>query len=248
MATQRSTGDGHGGRGSASRSPRPSPAGPSERGVRSQRQARALGDPTRYAIYRAVADAQAPIDVATLTATFGLNHNAIRQHLAKLCDAGLIVEAVAARQGPGRPRLQYHAALAADTDWGIPSAYEELSVMLLELVRTGRGAREVGVDAGRRMAADIPDAADPVDRIEANAVRQGFEPRRVSSPSSTELILARCPFQAAASAAPEVICELHRGLAEGIAEATGGAVEIVDLVARDPSRAGCRLKMRTATD
>lgn len=248
MTTERSTGDGRNGRGPAPQRSGSSPGGPSEREVRSQRQARALGDPTRYSVYRAVVDAPAPIDVATLTARFGLNHNAIRQHLAKLCDAGLIVEAVAARPGPGRPRLQYHAALAADTDWGIPSAYEELSLMLLELVRSGRGAREVGADAGRRMAAGIPDAADPVDRIEANAVKQGFEPRRVASRSGTELILARCPFQAAAGAAPEVICELHRGLAEGIAEAAGGTVEIVDLVARDPSRAGCRLKMRPATD
>lgn len=248
MATERTTGKRGNGRAPAPRSSRTRPAEPSEREVRSQRQARALGDPTRYAIYRAVADSPGPVDVATLTATFGLNHNAVRQHLAKLCDSGLIVEAVAARPGPGRPRLEYRPAVAADTDWGIPSAYEDLSLMLLELVRSGRGAREVGVDAGRRMAADLPDAVDPVDRIEANAVRQGFEPRRVESGSSTELILARCPFQAAASAAPEVICELHRGLAEGIAEATGGAVEIADLVARDPRRAGCRLKLRPTTD
>ena len=53
-----------------------------------QRQAKALGDPTRHAIFRAVTDAAGPIDVATLTARFELHHNAIRQHLAKLCAAG----------------------------------------------------------------------------------------------------------------------------------------------------------------
>jgi hypothetical protein len=36
----------------------------------------------------------------------------------------------------------------------------------------------------------------------------------------------------------------HLGLAEGIAEATGGMVEVTKLVARDPRRAGCRLKLK----
>jgi hypothetical protein len=36
----------------------------------------------------------------------------------------------------------------------------------------------------------------------------------------------------------------HLGLAEGIAEATGGTVEVTKLVARDPRRAGCRLKLK----
>jgi predicted ArsR family transcriptional regulator len=220
------------------------PTDRSRRDARFQRQAKALGDPTRHAIYRAVVDSPRPMDVATLTAHFGLNHNAIRQHLAKLGAAGLVVEAVAAPEGPGRPRLQYRPAPAADADWGIPSPYQQLSLMLLELVRSGRSPRQVGAEAGRRMAADLPDTADPLDRLEINAIRQGFEPRRTKTRSSIDLILGRCPFQAAASAAPEVVCELHRGLAEGVVEATGGALEVTDLIARDPRKAGCRLKLK----
>ena len=41
-----------------------------------QEQARALGDPTRHAIFRYVADAGTPVDVAELTKHFALNHNA----------------------------------------------------------------------------------------------------------------------------------------------------------------------------
>ncbi len=216
------------------------------RDTRVQQQARALGDPTRHAIYRAVTDTPEPIDVATLTARFRLNHNAIRQHLAKLCAAGLVTEEIAPHHGRGRPRLQYRPAIAADTDWGISSPYEALSLMLLELVRSGQTPREVGAEAGRRLAADLPTTTDPVDRLEINASRQGFEPRRTTTRSSIDLILGRCPFQTAASAVPEVVCELHRGLVEGIAEATGGAVEVTDLIARDPRRAGCRLKLRRA--
>ncbi len=72
-----------------------------------QEQARALGDPTRHAIFEFVADAAHPVDVAELTDHFGLNHNAIRQHLAKLVDAQLVTESRATGGGRGRPRLQY---------------------------------------------------------------------------------------------------------------------------------------------
>ena len=67
-------------------------------------QARALGDPTRNAIFRYIDAASDPVGVAELTDHFGLNHNAIRQHLAKLRDAGLVVEELATPSGPGRPR------------------------------------------------------------------------------------------------------------------------------------------------
>ena len=71
-----------------------------------QEQARALGDPTRHAIFRYLADAGTPVDVAELTEHFGLNHNAIRQHLAKLVHAGLVTEGRAAEQRAWTPAAQ----------------------------------------------------------------------------------------------------------------------------------------------
>jgi predicted ArsR family transcriptional regulator len=71
-----------------------------------QRQARALGDPTRYRIFRYVAEATEPVSVAEITAHVDLHHNGVRQHLAKLCDAGLLLEETV-RGGPGRPSLRY---------------------------------------------------------------------------------------------------------------------------------------------
>jgi hypothetical protein len=49
-----------------------------------QKQARALGDPTRYRIFRFIADAAEPMGVAALTDHVGLSHNAVRQYLAEL--------------------------------------------------------------------------------------------------------------------------------------------------------------------
>ncbi|HEX6382012.1 MAG TPA: transcriptional regulator, partial [Acidimicrobiia bacterium] len=76
----------------------------------------------------------------------------------------------------------------------------------------------------------------------------GFEPRRVERRGSVDLVLDHCPFQVTATTAPEIVCQLHLGLAEGIAEATGGSVEVTELIARDPRRAGCRLKLTRAPD
>lgn len=71
-----------------------------------QRQARALGDPTRYRIFRYVAGAGHPVTVAEITAHVELHHNGVRQHLAKLCEAGLLEETSSAG-GRGRPALRY---------------------------------------------------------------------------------------------------------------------------------------------
>jgi predicted ArsR family transcriptional regulator len=78
-----------------------------------QRQARALGEPTRYRIFRYVAEAGRPVSVAEITAHVALHHNGVRQHLAKLCDADLLTEEFTGGGGPGRPALQYRLASAA---------------------------------------------------------------------------------------------------------------------------------------
>lgn len=83
-----------------------------------QREARALGDPTRYRLFGYLADAPAGVSVAELTAFARLNHNAVRQHLAVLRDAGLVTEEPEQRDRPGRPRLLYRVHPEAAGAWG----------------------------------------------------------------------------------------------------------------------------------
>ncbi len=208
-----------------------------------QRQARALGDPTRYEIFRYVAAASGPVRVSTLTEHLGFNHNVIRQHLAKLTEAGLLVEALARSATTGRPPLEYRVALSAMASWGAPGPYELLAVLLLDVARGTHTPVEAGADAGRRLAPEYLPDADPLDVLQAEMARRGFEPRRETHGPLTELVLERCPFQAAATADPEVVCAVHRGLAEGILEGMHADTEVRDLVAFDPARAGCRLRV-----
>lgn len=126
-----------------------------------QQQARALGDPTRHGIFRYIADAERPVGVAELTTWFGLNHNAIRQHLAKLLDAGLVVETTVPNGGPGRPRLLYEIDPAAESRWGVLGPYERLSLLLTEIISTGDTPQEVGRRAARNTWHQPPTLTTP---------------------------------------------------------------------------------------
>lgn len=191
-------------------------------GVDLQVQAKALGDPTRHRIFRRIAEASDVVGVAELTEHFGLNHNAIRQHLAQLVAAELLVESVAAPGARGRPRLNYSVHPNADSRWGVPGPYERLSLWLTEMLRTGDSAFEVGRRAGhgRRMGGS---AADPADVVVEQMALNGFAPISRQRGETLDITLTTCPFESTAVSDPDTVCELHRGIATGVAESAGGS-------------------------
>jgi predicted ArsR family transcriptional regulator len=205
-----------------------------------QQQARALGDPTRHAIYRHVADAGVPTGITDLVASVGVSHNAVRQHLAKLVDAGLLVERRARPTGPGRPRLVYEVDPVAAGTWGGPGPYERLSRLLVEIIRSGRTPEEVGREAADGFRVPEPTGDVLVDLHGAMA-RQGFEPEARPTRSGGEVVLHACPFEATARADRDVVCGLHLGIAEGLA--AGSTMAVDELVANDPRRADCRIRL-----
>jgi len=213
-----------------------------------QEQAKALGDPTRHAVFRHVAEADHPVDVAELTKRFGLNHNAIRQHLAKLVAADLVTEQAAPANGRGRPRLVYRLNPSNDSRWGTPGPYERLSVLLAEVLRSRRSPVEVGRNSVRDLPAGLPDE-DPVAALEQAMERAGFDPethRRGERGGKVELVLRQCPFESAALADAESVCAIHLGIAEGVAALTGERIVVDELVPNDPRRAQCRLRAHLA--
>jgi len=206
-----------------------------------QRQARALGDPTRHQVFRVLADAARPVDVAELTEHFGLNHNAIRQHLAKLVAAELIVEAKAPVRGRGRPRLVYELDPRTESRWGVSGPYERLALWLAEMVRTGDSPVEVGRRAGRRQRLGDQGQILGVDLLVDQMARHGFDPTVHETQGEVEVVLRSCPFASAALADPDTVCQLHLGIAQGLVENADG-LEVVELIPKDPRRAHCRLR------
>lgn len=211
-----------------------------------QRQAKALGDPTRHRLFRYIADAPGPVTVAELTAHAGLNHNAIRQHLALLKDAGLVTEEAERRDRPGRPRLLYRLHPEAAGEWGTPGPYAWLAGLLSAALRRGQDPRQAGRQEGYRRAAEMAGPDDPADLLEHEISRRGFRPARTDRGREIEFTLGRCPFAEVAAADPDTICRLHLGLAEGLTEGLGGLIT-EHLTVKPARRAGCRLALRRAT-
>jgi predicted ArsR family transcriptional regulator len=212
-----------------------------------QRAARALGDPTRHRIFRHIAEAPGAVGVAELTELLGLNHNAIRQHLAVLKDAELVVEQPEVRGRPGRPRLLYRLNPEVAGTWDTEGPYELLASLLAEALRTGDDPRAVGRRAGRRRARRLRDGRDSLGALEEDLRAAGFQPRRSDTADGCCFVLGRCPFSEVAAGDPDTICQLHLGMAEGLVEDMDDGAE-VGLVTEDPRRGGCRIELRLSTD
>jgi predicted ArsR family transcriptional regulator len=210
-------------------------------------EARALGDATRYRLFRFIVDAGRPVSVGELTDYVQLNHNAVRQHLAVLKDAGLVIEETEHRDRPGRPRLLYRVHPEVGERWDTPGSYAWLAGLLSAAVRRKQDPRQAGRQNGHRRAAEISGSGDPVDLMELEISRRGFRPDRTTRGGRVEFTLRRCPFAEVAAADPGTICQLHLGLAEGLAEGLG-QLTVEQLVPKDPHRAGCRLIVRRAED
>lgn len=206
-------------------------------------EVRALADPMRRRVLRAVIDAGRPVHVAELTDLFDLHHTAIRQHLARLRDAGLVSSSSTPPRGRGRPRIAFESTDRAAPALRPAGRYRELAAMLAEAVRAGEGSRRTGRRIGQRIGAQRH-GEDPVAVIVDEASRLGFDPATRSRPrQQVDVVLRHCPFQDVAAEDPATICQLHLGLAEGIATALGG-VTVAGMEIRDPFRAGCRMALQ----
>lgn len=207
--------------------------------------ARLLADPTRRRILDIVVASSEPVTVAAINDAVGFHHNAIRQHLAKLCAAGLVIESREQRQTPGRPRLLYRATSTAAPD--AAEHYRRLAHLLVRVARGRATPREVGRDAGHHDANRSVETTDSVAALEHESARRGFMPTRVKRNGRVELVLNHCPIADVASADPATVCALHRGLAEGFLDAIGGA-RVTGLTVKDPYRAGCRIRLAIDDD
>jgi len=210
-------------------------------------EAKALGDATRYRLFRFIVDAGRPVGVGELTEYVRLNHNAVRQHLAVLKDAGLVTEETEQRDRPGRPRLLYRVHPEVGERWDTPGSYAWLAGLLSAAVRRKQDPRQAGRQDGHRRAAEIFGSGDPADLMELEISTRGFRPDRTARGSRVEFTLRRCPFAEVAAADPGTICQLHLGLAEGLAEGLG-QLAVEQLVPREPHQAGCKLIVRRAQD
>ena len=127
---------------------------------------RALGDSTRFAIYRHITTSKTPTTVKDLVDAFGLHHSAIRIHLHKLQETDLITCRKLNRGGMvGRPQLAFLPSTKALSISLPPRNYRFLANLALDLAcadeMTPELADSFGVAWGRRYIRERVDAGGP---------------------------------------------------------------------------------------
>ena len=190
---------------------------------------KALGDETRYAIYRELASSTTALSAPELADRLGLHANTVRLHLDRLREAGVVdVEAVH-RGTVGRPQHLYFLADGAPGLGFDPPAHALLAGLLAALAeQVGADADDAadtghawGVEAGRRTR-----SKSCLKALEGELARLGFEPSTDAADGqyegSSRIEFLHCPFRELAEAYPELVCNLHRGLCEGLVDQVGG--------------------------
>ena len=196
---------------------------------------KALGDDTRFAIYRELAQATSPLSAQEIADRLDLHPNTVRPHLERMRDAEIVVVEARHRGTPGRPQHRFSLAPGAPGIGGFEPPSHTLVAGMLAAVAERVGAD--GIDAGaigrsvgresalRDRARGVgPSDGGCLDVLVGHLDRLGFEPSTERRDDVAHVAFLRCPFRELAEAYPELICNLHRGITEGVVEASGGGM------------------------
>jgi len=202
---------------------------------------KALGDETRFSMYRELATSTRGCSAHELADSLGLHPNTVRLHLDRLREAGLVEVEPVHRGTVGRPTHVYSLAAGAPGLGFDPPSYTLLAGLLAALAERvgadGEEATEIGrawgAEAGKRTR-----SRSCVKALGAEMSRLGFEPATETAGAETDMAFMHCPFRELAEAYPELVCNLHRGISEGIVNEVGGGTveEFATLYERDPCR------------
>jgi predicted ArsR family transcriptional regulator len=205
---------------------------------------KALGDDTRFAIYRELALSPSSRSAGELAERLALHPNTVRPHLDRMREAGLIDVETVHRGTVGRPQLRYSLAPGAPGLGFDPPSHTLLAGLLAAL------AEQVGADGfdaaalGRRWGEEAmvrrQGGRGCLAVLMAELERMGFDPVdstvEAGDGRRVRIDFLHCPFRELAEAYPDLVCHLHRGIVEGVVGAAGsGMVEqFCTLGDRDP--------------
>ncbi len=179
---------------------------------------------TRERVLTEIRTASAAPTVEDLTTTLGLHRNSVRAHTAALQEAGLIEQDTRQTGGRGRPLTVYRPTRRGARAGG--RNYELLAEVLVDhLARTEdhpeRAARQAGRAWGGRLAAERPSEAEAL--VPAVLDELGFEPHHAEA----EIELRNCPFRELVDSHQGLVCALHAGMLDGLAEEAGAVATLL---------------------
>jgi predicted ArsR family transcriptional regulator len=189
----------------------------------------------------------APTTVDDLAAAVGRHPNTTREHLEALRTAGLVAREALPPHGRGRPAYRYRAVPPGDDPAGL---YVGLaSVLAEELARSSGDPAAAAVHAGRSWSRSLATDTDGAggrassgqagrERVVADLATLGFAPQ--ANAQATVVRLRACPMIESARRHPHIVCAVHQGLVEGLAQRYGCEGQRVSLTPfADPG--WCRL-------
>ncbi len=188
-----------------------------------------LASPVRQRVLGVLrASADAPT-AQQLAAELDLHVTTVRFHLEQLERAGLVGREIRRSARRGRPGVHFRLVGAGLDGPDLDAARDDMIEALAEaLAAPDDDARtDAARAAGRRWADRLPaPTAEPQPAVAQVFARLGFGPE----PDGDALLLRSCPFRAAARSHPQVVCQVHLGLAERLTERTAqGATTSVAL-------------------
>lgn len=205
---------------------------------------KALGDNTRYAIYLELARSPSPRATAEVAEALALHPNTVRPHLERMRDVGLLEVLVDGRGSVGRPQHRYQLAPDAPSLGLEPPAYPVLAGLLANVaaactpaaVEVAEAGRDHGRHAGARRRGASEGSGAAV--VMAEMAEMGFDPVASQDGDTTSVVFTACPYRELAEAFPDLVCELHRGMIEGLADVGQARVtRFATLLDREPCRA-----------
>lgn len=196
----------------------------------------ALADPTRREIMQHVLNAENPISAREVAEHFGLHVNAARMHLDKLVKGGLLKVIRRRDSRGGRPAHLYHES-DEERELLLPSrCYKALAEILLRgmsgLRENGpsllheealRSGREEGLRNSSPLAYLSHDATarEVGEAWLEEAKRRGLKVRLMNETEAPRMVYLSCPFGEFSREYPELVCEIHHRLEEGLLSLAG---------------------------
>jgi predicted ArsR family transcriptional regulator len=212
--------------------------------------ARALGEETRFRIYRQVCVTSDPVSVRTLAQEFSLHPNAIRQHLGQLEQAGLVVSRPDRKgNGAGRPRRLYEPSPEPLEFTSPPRSTRAIVAVLSEAVDSlpsdrrrlaafGRGWGRSWATRRKRQNGSVPRSRKGrADFLSEELSEWGWNPATRPERGGIRLTTGRCLFHDRAPGLNGKCCALEEGLLTGIVET------LVNGHAKVLRTQGCRLEV-----
>lgn len=189
--------------------------------VKRLRSIGALAEPARRDLYLYVAGQPEPVSRDQAAATTGMPRHAVKFHLDRLVDEGLLeveFRRLSGRQGPGagRPAKLYRRA-AREVSVSLPERHYELAARILaDAVRDVGDSEPILAAVARAAAAAGRGVAAQTRAIGTTAMGApgsaadilascGYEPRIIGD----QMILVNCPFRSLAVDHTELVCGMN---------------------------------------